>query len=113
MSKPPFLHSDKSVIPHAWLTTETSIDAINNLYSSFCKSRVRACKRPEVVTVLSCEKGEEKKTCIITGNPFKHPLTEGHKVYQFKNPKNSHYEAGWALIIHGVIVEIIILNGLT
>lgn len=114
-SKPNIKHSEKNVISHSWITKLSSIEEIHegnyNLCRAFPKTKH---KDPNFVQ----EEGKSypledfiflKDECIKeTGNPFSHSLKDGYKVYDYSGREGRRLETGYALVVDGVIVDVIV-----
>jgi hypothetical protein len=93
-------------VPRSWLTTQASIEDIHEYYYSLCtnlsKEQVLFDGRSHAIN-LHCKKGE--------GNPFKHKLEPGSKIYRYRSPEESWAQlagsAGFALVENGKIVDVI------
>jgi hypothetical protein len=97
---------DKADIPRSWIEEEASINDIHEHDYSLCinlNQRLVLIEGEHHPINLNCKKG--------TGNPFKHALKPGYKVYRYNSPKE-YWEGlsgskGFVLEIDGEIVETI------
>ena len=106
VSKPSLPHSDKSVISHSWLTKKISIDDIHESENNICLFM----EELEVwVDNNKQEVNNKESKCIKkTGNPFKHELKKGYRVFEYRGREGRRLEKGYALVVDGVIVEVIV-----
>jgi hypothetical protein len=82
-------------IPTSWITRESSIEEIWEHYYELCLSVKEKWKS------YDCHMG--------TGNPFKHELGQGYKVYRYRSPPDSWEEfsgaAGFVLVVNGKVID--------
>jgi hypothetical protein len=87
--------ADNGSMPSSWITTESSIEGIHEYNYEFCLN-IKAKQKNQ-----DCEKG--------AGNPFKHELEPGYKVYRYKTSPESWKEfsgsAGFVLVIKSKVVD--------
>lgn len=94
----------KDVVPRKWISGISNIEEIHEDNYSLCLSiqKLKVFQEGEYhPTNIKCNKG--------AGNPFKHPLKAGYKIYRYDSPKQ-YWEGlsgsrGFLLEIDGKIVE--------
>ena len=94
-------------IPMSWLEEEVVIEDIHQHYYDFCIAISK------LSVYIDGEKHPIKRDCKLgSGNAFKHELKPGYKVFSFNSPKETWEglagRRGYALVINGVIVEVIV-----
>lgn len=96
-------------IPRSWITEEVNIEVIHQQSFSFCQSlsKKQVAIEDKLYSIkINCKKGE--------GNPFKHSLKPGYRVFRFDSPKE-YWEGlsgrrGFVLEIDGKLVETIMTS---